>query len=221
MIEPLTQPLAVLVSPLLMPRQGLIPLSRRLRRGGIPTRLFGYPSYRKDIPANADRLAQFLRELGDEPFDVVAHSLGGIVLRWAVNHCGARVPRRVVMIATPNQGARLAATGDRLMGPLFPLVWGRCVRQLRPGADGLCEIAGPLPAECEVGIIAGGTGTTRGVNPFLRGDNDRIVRVEETKLAGMKDFILLPMAHGPLIFRRGGADQVVAFLRNGAFDRDV
>jgi hypothetical protein len=37
-------------------------------------------------------------------------------------------------------------------------------------------------------VIAGGTGKPRGFNPWIPGDNDQTVAVEETILEGMKVF---------------------------------
>ena len=48
---------------------------------------------------------------------------------------------------------------------------------------------------CEFGIIAGGRGKDAGRNPLIRGDDDFIVRVEETRLAGAADFAVLPVWH--------------------------
>lgn len=210
-------PLVVLVPPLLMPRQGMWPLERALRRAGRRTFLFGYPSYRDDIPGNARRLARALRDRAEEPLDVVTFSLGGVLLRWASNHESIPRLRRVVMIGPPNQGAWMADWADAHLGPLYPLMFGRAARQLRTGSKGLCTQAGRLPEDVELGIIAGGTGTPRGVVPMIPGDNDRIVRVEETTLEGMRERVLVRAPHGPLIFARQTHDHVVRFLEQGTF----
>jgi len=212
-------PLVVLVPPLLMPRQGMWPLERALRRAGRRTFLFGYPSYRDDIPGNARRLARALRERAEEPLDVVTFSLGGVLLRWAANHESIPRLRRVVMIGPPNQGAWMADWADAHLGPLFPLMFGRAARQLRTGNKGLCADAGRLPEEVELGIVAGGTGTPRGVVAMIPGDNDRIVRVEETTLEGMRERVLVHAPHGPLIFARETHELVVRFLEQGCFAR--
>lgn len=209
-------PPVLFIPPLLMPRHVMRPLLGRVRRQGFQCLLFGYPSYRCDIPENASRLASYLKERNLDEIDAVAFSLGSIILRWAVNHHPMPTLRRVVMIGPPNHGAEMAKLADRWTGPMFPLMWGRCARQLRPGDDGLCHRAGLLNEPTELAIIAGGRGHSRGVNPLLRGDNDRVVRVEETWLEGMVDFKLVRAAHGPLIFRSDVARYTVNFLQSGA-----
>lgn len=211
------QPLVVLVPPLLMPRQGMWPLERALRRAGRRTLLFGYPSYRDDIPGNARRLARALRRCGEQPLDVVTFSLGGVLLRWAANNETLPRLRRVVMIGPPNQGAWMADWADAHLGPLYPLMFGRAARQLRTGDKGLCAGAGRLPEGVELGIVAGGTGTTRGMVRGVPGDNDRIVRVEETTLDGMNERVLVRAFHGPLIFAHQTHDHVVRYLATGTF----
>lgn len=211
------EPLVVLVPPLLMPKYGMWPLERALRRAGRRTFLFGYPSYRDDIPGNARRLARALASLGEEPLDVVTFSLGGVLLRWAANNHRLPRMRRVVMIGPPNQGTWTADWADRHMGPLFPLLFGAAARQLRSGDNGLCAAAGRLPEDVELGIVAGGTGDDRGVVAMVPGDNDRIVRVEETTLAGMRERVLVRAAHGPLVFAPETHRHVVRFLAAGTF----
>ncbi len=209
--------MVVLVPPLLMPSFGMLPLRRRLDRQGFVTRLFSYPSYRYDIPSNAARLARYLRSFGAGPLDVVTFSLGGVLLRWAVNH--DEVPRlaNVVMIGPPNQGVWIASQLDRRIGPAFPLLFGAAARQLRAGDEGLAARAGRLPEETRLGIIAGGTGTHRGFNSLIPGDNDRVVRVEETHLEGMDDFRLVRAPHGPLVFSAETAALAGRFLHGGSF----
>ncbi|MCK4447839.1 MAG: hypothetical protein KAW56_12260 [Candidatus Marinimicrobia bacterium] len=45
------------------------------------------------------------------------------------------------------------------------------------------------------GIIAGGLNKKNGFNPLIPVDDDRTLAVEETKLNGCKDFILMPGLH--------------------------
>jgi pimeloyl-ACP methyl ester carboxylesterase len=199
-----------------MPSVGMKPLQWRLERVGFDCRLFAYPSYRCTISENAGRLAAFAGGLGADVVDVVSYSMGGVVLRWAANHCALPRLRRVVMIGPPNNGARMADLASQHLGAGFPLLFGRCAMQLRTGDRGVSGEAGRLPPDTEVAIIAGGTGTPSGFNPLIGRDNDRIVAVDETFLDGMKSFTRLPIAHGPLVFHRETAALCARFLRTGS-----
>jgi pimeloyl-ACP methyl ester carboxylesterase len=191
------------------------PLGRTLKRDRRPPVYFTYPSRRHDIPDNAERLARFLRARGPGPFDVVTHSLGAVVLRWAATHHDLPRLRRVVMIAPPNRGCIFADRLHRKLGPVFTLIYGQTGLQLRRGRLGLADRAG-LPV-AQIGVIAGGTGTPKGFNRFLPGDNDHLVVVEETILAGMKDFVLVNHHHSSMLWARDTAELTLRFLRTGRF----
>jgi triacylglycerol lipase len=211
-------PPVVLVPPLIMTRYCMVPLARHLQASGRRTLLFGYPSYRRDIPANGQRLARFLEVTGEPELDLVTFSLGSIVLRWAAAHEQVPRLRRVVMIGPPNQGAVMASMLSRWLGPAFRLWIGRSALQLRRGDEGLCASAGTLPPGTELGIIAGAAGRPWGFNPLIRGDNDRVVAVEETFLQGMTAFVTVRCGHGPLIVHRSTWRHVEHFLEHGTFD---
>ena len=88
------------------------------------------------------------------------------------------------MLAPPNHGSLLAVTlGDN---KVYQVVTGQTGQQL--GRDWQ-RVEGKLatPA-CEFGILAGGRGDNHGYNLLLPGDNDGIISVETTRLAGAADF---------------------------------
>lgn len=59
-------------------------LARRLRRAGYRTILFSYPSLGKTVPDSAQMLAQRLMGLELPVVHFIAHSLGGLVVRYLV-----------------------------------------------------------------------------------------------------------------------------------------
>ena len=70
----------------------------------------------------------------------------------------------------------------------------------------------------ELGLIAG-THEFR-LNPFnpkLPSPHDGIVAVEETRIEGAKDSVMIRSNHTGMLFRHELAEQVVAFLKTGAF----
>lgn len=209
----------VLIHGLNMPRQIMSLLAWRLRRKyRRPCYNLAYPGFRSDIPTTAAHVAASIRQLGLQEFDAVTHSLGGVVLRWAVSNHELKGLRRVVMIAPPNGGSWLA---DRLatgLGPLFPILFGQEGLQLRRGHRGVLAHAGTLPG-CEVGVIAGGVGNPKGVGNWFRipGDCDGTVAVNETILPGMKDFAMVPSQHTMLLASSETTRLVDHFLTHGVF----
>jgi pimeloyl-ACP methyl ester carboxylesterase len=193
-----------------------------LRRTGRRVINIGYNSYHTHIPEIALRVAKRVREAtpNDAAVDVVTHSMGGIVLRWAVNHAGFPPVRRVVQTGPPNRGASFADWLDeRWPGAVIRFIAGDCFQQLRLGPRGLCARSGPIPG-AEVGVIAGGRKTPTGFNPKISGDNDFLVAVEETVLSGMKAFLTVRCEHGLLCWRPSVIRQVIHFLDHGEFLRD-
>jgi len=215
--EKVPRRVVVLIPPLIVPSPIMWPLWLRLRLAGWRPRIFRYPSWRQRIPENAARLARWMRALGEEEVDVVAFSLGGIILRWAANHQDLPRLGRVVMLGPPNRGAFMADWLHQRLGPLYPMIWGRCAMQLRPGPKGSADGAGLLPQGVQFGVIAGGVGSPQGFNPYVPGDNDFTVAVQETVLPGMTDFALVRSTHTGLAILGRPGRLVVRFLRTGRF----
>lgn len=210
----------LIIPPLLTPAVlCMTPIKWALQRRGFRTISYSYPSYRMDIPDNGTRLARFLEDLDEPELDVVAFSMGNIVLRWAANHHKIPKLRRVVMIGPPNQGAFMADWLDQKIGILFPLFFGKCARQLRRGDKGLAARAGNLSPETRIGIIAGGTRNEKGYNVIIPGDNDRTVAVSETILPGISDFVLVPQYHATLTIKKRSINLACDFIETGQFRR--
>ena len=71
----------------------------------------------------------------------------------------------------------------------------------------------------EIGVIAGNlpVGIGRIVAPDLPAPSDGAVSVAETRLAAMRDHIVLNVSHSGMLVSRAVAHQVCEFLRAGAF----
>ncbi len=120
---------------------------------------------------------------------------------------------RFVMLAPPNQGARMAQLLSRSV--LFRTTVGKSGVELGPGWDEF-QTAMATPA-CPFGIIAGGAGNSRGHNPLIAGDDDIIVGVKETRLAGAADFLVLPALHTTIMNDAKVQECTLRFLQTGCF----
>jgi triacylglycerol lipase len=143
----------------------------------------------------------------------VTHSMGGIVVRYYLQHHDLADLGRVVMLSPPNGGSELADLLNRSI--LFKWFMAPAGRQLGTNKDGLPRRLGG--AGFEVGIIAG----NKSYNPInsliLDGPDDGTVTVESTKLPGMKDWIVLGCSHRSIIRSQEVISQVIHFLRCGSF----
>ena len=184
------------------------------------------PSYglRTAIPAIlADlqpQMAKFAAGIAEEnagPVHFITHSLGGLVARALLNV--ARPPNlgRVVMLAPPNAGSELVDTLERL--GLDRIMLGPASRYLRTSRPESAEKR--LGAvDFDLGIIAG----DRAIDPILPrlllpGANDGKVSVAATRIAGMRDHIVLPVQHTLMVADSRVIKQALGYLATGAFSR--
>ena len=120
------------------------------------------------------------------------------------------------MLAPPNQGAQLARKLGGL--PLYRILLGpsgesfsRNWSELEPN---LATPAG------DFAILAGGLGTGAGRNPFIDGDDDRVLSVETTRLAGARDFRVRPVSHTRIMDDPTVQRYTLEFLKCGWFESD-
>ncbi len=180
-----------------------------------------YPSTRQSIAEHARSLAKLVEGLeGMEEINFVGFSMGNIVIRHylADQTAGAADrpdPRlkRFVMIGPPNNGS-LAATrlGDNR---LIQTLLGKPSQELGREWVWLEENLGTPP--CPFGIVAGGRGNDEGFNPMLPGDDDGLVTVASTRLAGASDFVLVPTVHMLLPLDSEVMKYALSFLQQGCF----
>ena len=204
----------ILLHGLFRSRWSMAHLKLPLSRAGYHCELFGYPSTRHDIAAQDSRLNTFIssRVGAADPLHFVTHSLGSIVVRHLIEHnCPTNPLGRAVMLGPPNQGSGLARKLTTWPG----LNW-----TLGPALRELSSLAlAPATDKLDVGIIAGGRKAARGFSPFFSGDNDGIVSVAETELAGARDQLLIRGLHSFLMYYPESIRQIVYFLENGCFLR--
>jgi pimeloyl-ACP methyl ester carboxylesterase len=183
----------------------------------------GYASTQADVASHARALARVVEHLGErvDEINFVAHSLGNIVIRhYLSDHTdlanGHRTdPRikRIVMIGAPNNGARMAEVFGQ--NSAFERVLGKSGRTMAREWNQLQKhLAVP---QAEFGIIAGGKQDGNGYNPFLDGDDDFIVKVEETKLPGARDFLVVDGLHAILMSNPDVQKAALRFLEHGYF----
>jgi hypothetical protein len=189
--------------------------------GGFTVVAFGYPSTRADIHSHAEDLGRVIDGLEEvEEINFVAHSLGNLVIRRYLSiqaeAAAGRQPdpriKRIVMLTPPNHGTAVAETfGDNRV---FAAICGPAAVQIAKIRDSAPTLATPAG---EFGIIAGGLGHAWGYCPFLEGDDDGIVPVASTRLAGAADFAVLPVPHCDVMDDPIVREYTLRFLDHGHF----
>ena len=187
-------------------------LALALDDAGFAAESLNYHSMRGTLPEHVVALADRVAGTAAETVHLVAHSLGGIVaLDYLQGKRDSRIGR-VVLLGAPVGGSHAArAFADR---PGGEWMLGRSTDIWRSGNRA------QLDRTACVGAIAGSS-------PFGLGSmfmdvpepSDGVVTVEETRLPGLSDHLVLPVSHSGMLISQEVARQTAAFLRDGRFER--
>lgn len=168
-------------------------VARFLRRMGHDPVSAGYVAALEAFDTVRDRVRERLTALAD-PFACIGHSLGGLLLRAALEGAG-RSPRHVIFLGTPQRSPFLARKYRRLWP--YRIVNGE-MGQLLGDPEFFASLP-PVPRPHTV--IAGTGGRTGRWSPFGDEPNDGIVSVAETRLDGSAP-ITVPARHTFLMNHR-------------------
>lgn len=213
-------------TPVLM--RGLVDHLRQ--EGGFHVENMGYASTLDEIGSFAKSLASVIRNLeGVESIDFVAHSLGNIVIRRFLGDI-KRLParerptikfHRFVMISPPNHGAEIVELISEIVGEnegiraAAEILAGEAAQQLAPHR-GWPDLEKTLEVpDFEFAIVAGGRGDSEGILPQLPGDDDGLLTLETTKLAGAVDFVQVDAIHQLMPRNQQVRELTVRFLKHG------
>ena len=188
----------------------MAPLARSLQQAGHATELFGYAAFAESYDRIARRLRLRLTNLaGTGDYAVVAHSLGGLLTRSALEGGAIALPKQVIMLGTPNQSPRMARIAWKW---LLPFRWFArdCGKNL---ADRAWYATLPEP-NFPYQAIAGTRGLSGIWSPFAGKPNDGLVALEEVVIAQGDRPIQIPTIHTLMMNHPAVKQTVVNLLRN-------
>ena len=146
----------------------------------------------------------------------VTHSLGGILVRYYLEHNEISNLGRVLMLAPPNRGSRVAKAVRSQ--PMFQWYFGPAGQELPDPAGwpappppfaviaGTCNASAFAPP----GLLARAAGVMPPDEP-----SDGIVTVAETRLEGMHDFATVNASHTWIMNHPEARAMVLAYLADG------
>lgn len=180
---------------------------------GADSRAFSYASVKSSVSTNAEALGKFLSTLRADTLHLVGHSLGGLVILKLFESGAADglPPGRIVFLGSPLTGSRAAQNLARW--PLGKMLLGRGVHE---------ELLAPRErrwgGQRDLGVIAGSLSMGMGKLVGTRGaPNDGTIFVDETRLPGISQHLVMPVSHTGLPFAKSVARHTATFLRSGKF----
>jgi len=187
-------------------------LARTLKKAGFATECFGYRPMRDALSEHVTALSEHVAGMVTDRLHIVAHSLGGIVvLRYLDGAPDDRIGR-IVLLGTPAGGSQAARALAQWPGG--KLMLGRSIDVWRSNP--------PVPPDVKacVGAIAGSRAVGLGAI-FMNVPEpcDGVVTVDETRLQGLADHLVLPVSHSGMLISSEVASQTAIFLRKGSFER--
>jgi pimeloyl-ACP methyl ester carboxylesterase len=190
-------------------------LLRLLRSAGLRTTTFSYATARESFAAIQARLETRITTIAStERYTVIGHSLGGVLLRAALNAlpAEARRPRHVFLLGSPISTTRLAVKLKEY--PVFRLLTGDCGQLLasteRMAAVG--ALSDPLTS------VVGVTGIRLTRSYFEDEPNDGVVAESEVSAHWISSKIRLPIVHTLLPASSQVADIIIDTLSAEADD---
>ncbi len=210
-LPPAPRHVVVLLHGLARSRRSLAGIAKLLREAGHTPVMLDYPSTRRELSLHVQTVMDVLRHLeGAERVSFVTHSLGGIIARGLLSSAAwpsHLTPHRMVMLAPPNKGAAFARLLDESIPELFATIMGPSGQAIARGLD--------LPApSIPFMVVAGSRRAGRGLNPAIEGDDDGVVGVEETRLPGMSDHVIVDALHTFVMDHPRAKEVTLAFLGN-------
>lgn len=193
----------------------MIPLANVIRDEGLDVYLWDYRSRQKTIEEHADCLVEVLNAIAQKnpskPIHLISHSLGGIIIRAAVNHPNCPHEAKIgkaILLAPPNQGASLARhfQGNRFVRWIFGKKAGT---QLLTYTEEDMSNFGEFPPTKDVLVIAGAKGSST-FKHLIHEPNDGKVTVEETRLNAPHWHQTLYVSHSWIMTSR----QSIAIMRH-------
>jgi hypothetical protein len=183
-------------------------LGFRLKRRGYETHLFGYSPRRRTLDEISRSLRDFVAARVEAPaYHFIGHSLGNVIVRHGFREGHREGLHRIVMLAPPNGPASLASSLRHHR--LYRWWTGDSGQKL---ADEEFYRRLPVP-NVEFGVIAGDRGHRIGFDA----PNDSVVLVENTKLEGMKDWVVVHHTHTLIMIASDTAELCARFLESGSF----
>jgi len=205
---------------------GLARTSRCMNKAASILEKYGYAIININYPSRKKPINQIVKENilpiikncesnNYKQIHFLTHSMGGILLRYYLSLHSIQNLGKTVMLAPPNQGSEIVDKLGHLS--IFSLLNGPAGQELGTHKNNIPKRLGAI--HFETGIITG----NKTINPLLSmlipGTNDGKVSINNTKIRGMRDFLVVPYPHPIIMQQTSIIHQTIFFTQNGGFYR--
>lgn len=188
----------------------------------------GYTVVNRSYPSESAPIGDLVRhvetsaaECGAQRMHLVTHSLGGILVRaWLAQGHPPNLGR-VVMLAPPNHGSEIVDTLGEMQFLRDAAEWlnGPATNQLGTDPASVPNLLPPV--DFDLGVIAGDIVLNPVGAVVIGGPSDGTVSVQSTRVAGMRDHIVVSTSHSLIMMNPIVMAEVLEYLRNGVFDHGI
>lgn len=180
-------------------------LKQRLAKLGHKTHLFGYAAWAENLETVSNRLIRKIeRQVGSQPYAVIGHSLGSVILRRALTSLAANPPSHTFLLAPPMRACKAARYFSRFR--LYRTLTGEMGSLL---ADEAFMQSLPLPPNTV--IYAGTAGPRASWLPFGNAANDGILSLDEV-VSDSGERVEVAASHTFIMNSRAVVDDIVRRL---------
>ncbi|MFT7088124.1 MAG: esterase/lipase [Rickettsiales bacterium] len=158
-----------------------------------------------------------LRITEDKKVNFVGYSMGGFLVRIILGQQNYKNMGRVVQLATPNNGSEVSDFVKDWW--IYKKLYGPAGQQLTTNQKKISKLL-DKKIDYELGIIAGKFTIDPVSSLIIPGDDDGKVSIESTKLAGMRDHIIVSASHTFFPSNEEVQKQTLNFLKHGKFERN-
>jgi pimeloyl-ACP methyl ester carboxylesterase len=187
----------VLVHGLWMTGREMRVLGGRLAQAGFRPVYFRYHSWRGGLAKAARDLREVVEAAGGARVHLVGHSLGGIVIARMLEEEDLARPGRVAMLGSPMAGSTVGRKLARYGAGRWVL--GAVAR------EGIVERAPRWPGGRDLLVVAGELPLGTGMLLGIARPHDGMVRVEETRVEGVRAVVVRASHVGLLLSRKVAA----------------
>lgn len=183
----------------------MLMLKQRLAKLGHKTHLFGYAAWAENLETVSNRLIRKIeRQVGSQPYAVIGHSLGSVILRRALAELTSNPPAHSFLLAPPMRACKAARYFSRFR--LYRTLTGEMGSLL---ADEAFMQSLPLPPNTV--IYAGTAGPRASWLPFGNAANDGILSLDEV-VSESGERVEVAASHTFIMNSRAVVDDIVRRL---------